>query len=122
MLFIYLVDYMLLSLSITYSNECNIKMRSQEISSIGRTLLEFFCVPLYTDYFSNLSKAFQVAFTQATNVEYQIWSFCYNLLSSYIYQFIYLSIYLTHTYTGKNAIFAFRELKNMLIQIFISKI
>ena len=58
-------------------------MRRQEILFIGRNILEFFCVPLYTNYWSNLYKKFQVASTHDTNVEYQIWSLYYHLFLSY---------------------------------------
>ena len=37
--------------------------------------LEFFCVPFYTEFLSDLSAKFQVASTHDINVEYQIWSF-----------------------------------------------
>ena len=56
-----------------------IKIHLQEIPPISRNVLEFFCVPLYTDYLFT----FQVPSTCDTKVEYQIWSFCYNLFSNY---------------------------------------
>ena len=49
-----------------------IKMCEQEIPSIDRGVFEFFCVPLYTHYFSDLYKKFQVAFSYDTQVEHQI--------------------------------------------------
>ena len=33
------------------------------------------CVPLYTEFFSNLHKKFQVTSTYDSNVEYQVWRF-----------------------------------------------
>ena len=58
-------------------------MHEEETSCVGRNVLEFFCVPLCTNYLSNFHKEFQVTFTYDTNAEYQIWSFCYNVLWSY---------------------------------------
>ena len=49
------------------------KIHLQEIPSIGRNVLEFFCAYLYTQFLSDLyKKKFQVASTYDTNVEYQI--------------------------------------------------
>ena len=47
----------------------DIKIQLQEIPSMGRNVLEFFCVPLYTDYLSHLHKKFQAASIHDTNVE-----------------------------------------------------
>ena len=44
-------------------------MYQREILSIGRNVLEFFCVPLYTDCLSDLPKNFQVTSTYDANVE-----------------------------------------------------
>ena len=44
----------------------------QEIPSIGFNVLEFFSVPLYKEFLSDLYKKFQVASVCDTNVEYQI--------------------------------------------------
>ena len=41
----------------------------QEITSIGRNVFELFCVPLYPDYLSDLSKKLQKAYTYDSNVE-----------------------------------------------------
>ena len=59
------------------------KMHQQEIPSISRITLVLFCVPLYTNYFSDLHKQFRVASIYNTNVEYQIWGFCCTLFLSY---------------------------------------
>ena len=48
------------------------KIFKKEIPSIGRNVLEFFCVSLYTEFLSDLYKKFQVASVHDTNVEYQI--------------------------------------------------
>ena len=37
------------------------KMNYQDIPSIGRNGLEFFCVPLYTEFLFDLYKMFQIA-------------------------------------------------------------
>ena len=47
-------------------------MLQQEIMFIDRNVLEFFCVPLYTEFLSDLHKKFQVASVHDTNVECQI--------------------------------------------------
>ena len=39
---------------------------------MGDNLLEFFCVPIYTDYLPELHIKKQVAFTHDMNIEYQI--------------------------------------------------
>ena len=39
---------------------------------MGRNVLEFFCVPLYAEFLSDLYEKFQVASVYDTNVEYQI--------------------------------------------------
>ena len=54
------------------------KMRKQEISSIGRNVLEFFRVS-FLQFLFDLQEGFQVAFTYETNVECQIRSYCCNL-------------------------------------------
>ena len=59
------------------------KMHLQETLATGLNVLEFFCVTLYTDYLSNLHKNFQTSSACNTNIECQIWSFCYNLFLSY---------------------------------------
>ena len=43
----------------------------QEILSINRNVLEFFCSLLNTEFFSELQEKFQVASTHDTKVEYQ---------------------------------------------------
>ena len=48
-------------------------MQYQENPSICRDELEFFCVPLYTDYGSNFHKKFKMASIFDTNAEYKIW-------------------------------------------------
>ena len=57
------------SVTLHYSRKIFKKL---EIPPIGRNVLEFFCVPLYTDFFSDLYKKFQEASTYDTNVEYQL--------------------------------------------------
>ena len=49
----------------------------------GRNVLEFFCVPLYTNFLSDHHEKFQVASTYNANVKCQIWSFCCRLFLSY---------------------------------------
>ena len=61
---------MLISLDLVQS-KCT-KIHLQEISSVGRNVLEFFCAPLYIEFLSVLCKKFQVAFTYDVNVENQI--------------------------------------------------
>ena len=58
------------------------KIHYHEIPFIGLNVLEFFCVPLYTEFLSNLYQKFQIAYVYDTNVESQIWCFCYNLFLS----------------------------------------
>ena len=48
------------------------KIQLQEIPYVGLNALEILCVPLYTDFFSDLYKKFQVAFVYDKDVEYQI--------------------------------------------------
>ena len=48
------------------------KIHYREISSIRLSVLEFFCVPLYTEFLSDLYEKFQVASVYDTNVKYQI--------------------------------------------------
>ena len=45
------------------------KIHKQEIPSIGRNVLEFFCVPLSTNCVSDFHKKFQVTSTYDTNVD-----------------------------------------------------
>ena len=45
------------------------KIHFHEVPSIGLNVLEFSCVPLYTEFLSDLNKKFQVASTYDTNVE-----------------------------------------------------
>ena len=59
---------MLISLYLVQSKY--IKMYEQQISFVGRNVLEFFCVPMYTDYLSDLLKKFHLASTCNKNVEY----------------------------------------------------
>ena len=47
------------------------KISLQEISSIKRNVLGFYCLPLNTDYLSGLLKKLQVSSTYDTNEEYQ---------------------------------------------------
>ena len=47
------------------------KIHYHEIPSFGLNLLEFFCVPLYTEFLSDLHEKFQVASVYDINVEYQ---------------------------------------------------
>ena len=48
------------------------KIQLSEIPSIGLNALEFFYVPLYTQFLSDFYKTFHVAFVYDTDVEYQI--------------------------------------------------
>ena len=48
------------------------KFINTKFRPLGRNVLEFFCVPLYTEFLSDLYKKFQVASVHDTNVEYQI--------------------------------------------------
>ena len=59
-----------ISLYLVQSKYTNIHKHA--IPSIGLNILEFFCVPLYTEFFSDLYKKFQVASVHDTNVEYRI--------------------------------------------------
>ena len=43
-----------------------------EIPSISHNVLQFFCVPLYTELLTDLYEKFQVASVYDTNVESQI--------------------------------------------------
>ena len=49
-----------------------------------QTVLEFFCVPLYTDYLSDLHRKFQIASSYDTDLKYQICTFCHCLFFSYV--------------------------------------
>ena len=71
------------------------KIQWQEIYFIGWNVLEFFCIPLYTAYLSDLHKKFQISSTHDTKVEYKIWSLYYNLFLSYAGK--------THTHTHEDA-------------------
>ena len=53
-------------------SKCN-KMHYEDIPLMHRNVLEFFYVPLYTEFLSGLYKKFQVASAYDTNIEYQIW-------------------------------------------------
>ena len=44
------------------------KIQLQETFSAGLNALKFFCLPLYTEFLSDLYKKFQVAFTHNKNV------------------------------------------------------
>ena len=55
-MFLSMAKCALISLCLLQSN--HIKMNLQEIPSVGRNELEFFCVPLYTDYLRDLHKKF----------------------------------------------------------------
>ena len=59
------------------------KMNLKEYLSIGRNILEFFFVPLYTEFLSNFHEKCQVIAIYNTNVKYLSYSFCYNLFLSY---------------------------------------
>ena len=48
----------------------HIKMHQQEIPFTSLNVLEFFCVPLYTDCSSNHHKKFQETSTYNVNVEH----------------------------------------------------
>ena len=41
------------------------------------------CVPMYAEFLTDLFKKFQAAYTDDTDVEYKILSFCYSLFLSY---------------------------------------
>ena len=72
-------------------------IHKKEIPSISP--VEFWCVTQTKDYF-------QKASAYETNVDYQMWSFWYNLLLSYADNMH------THIPTAKNEIFGFKKLKN----------
>ena len=57
--------------SYVVSSKC-IKIHSQKIPSIGRNVSEYFYVPMYSEYLSDLNKNYHVAFTDDTKAEYQI--------------------------------------------------
>ena len=46
------------------------KMLKQDTPSIGRNVLEFFCMPLFTDCLFEIHEKFQVASRYDTNVEF----------------------------------------------------
>ena len=48
------------------------KINKQDIPSIGRNVLEFFCVRMQTEFLADFHEKYQVASTYYTNVEYQI--------------------------------------------------
>ena len=60
-------------------------MYEQEMLSISRSVLEYFYMTLYIDYFSYLhkKKTFLAASTYDTNVKYQKWNFSCNLFLNY---------------------------------------
>ena len=62
-------------------------------------MLEFFCVPLYIEFLSDLHEKFQVASIYDTNIECKIWNFCCNLFLRCA------EIRRTHKPTAKNVIF-----------------
>ena len=72
------VVYMFLTIAKMYVNFIILaqskytNIHQQENPSIGCNALQFFCVPLYTEFLSDLYKKFQVASTYYTIVEYQI--------------------------------------------------
>ena len=74
---------------------------------MGCNALEFFCVPLYTNYLSNIHKKFQVTATHDINVEYHIWSFHYFFLIMMI-RHVH-----THKPTAKDVFFGFMEPQNV---------
>ena len=54
-----------------------IKTHPQEISFIGYNVIEFFYVPLYTNYSSDVGEKFELTFTSDTQVTYdanEIWN------------------------------------------------
>ena len=59
------------------------KIHYYGISSIGLNVLEFFSVPLFTEFLSDLYEKFQVASAYDANVEYKICCFCFLLFLSY---------------------------------------
>ena len=83
--------------------------------SIGLNVLEFLCVPLYTEFLSDLSEKFQVASVYNTNVEFQIWCFCCNLFLSYADNRLPDTHTHTHRPFAKNVIFGFRSPQNVKI-------
>ena len=60
-----------------------IEIHQQESLFTGWNVLEVFCVPLYTDYMSDLHKKLKVLFTCGKNVEYEILSGCCILFLCY---------------------------------------
>ena len=62
----------------------SIKMRNKKFHFFDRNKLEFFCVPRLSDYFSDLHEKFQVTFPYDIDLTYQIWTFYYDLIFSYI--------------------------------------
>ena len=46
------------------------KMLKQDTPSIGRNVLEFFCMPLYIEVLFDFNKKFQISSTHDTNLEY----------------------------------------------------
>ena len=73
----YSIVYVFLTMAHVYVNFFYIypqskykKIHYREISSIGLSVLEFFCVPLYTEFLSDLYKNFQVASVHDTTVEF----------------------------------------------------
>ena len=77
----YWQKWMLISLYLLPSKY--IKMHQEGILSIGRKVLEFSCVPLYTEFLSDLYEKFQVSSLYDANVECQIRSLCYSSFLSY---------------------------------------
>ena len=76
------------------------KYSRKEIPFRGRHVLEFFCVPLYTDYGSDVPKKFLVTSAYDSNVKFQTWSFCFNLFLSCVDRI--------HRPIAKNVIFWWR--------------
>ena len=93
-----------------------IKCAKHVIPSIDHNVLEFFCVPLYADYSSDLHKKFQVASVYDTNIEYQILCFCCSLFLGYADNRHTDTQTRTHTHThrpnAKNVIFGVRGPQN----------
>ena len=72
---------MLISLCLVLSKYAKIQL--QEILFKSLNALEFFCMPRYTEFLSNLYEKFQETSVYDTNVEYQNWCFCCYLFLSY---------------------------------------
>ena len=76
------IGYMFLSMTkmqadfIIFSGVKIYKNAQSKISTTGSNVFEFFCVPLYIDYCSDLYKKRQVASTYDTHVDNKVWSFC----------------------------------------------